>query len=104
MNLDVSTAVEELARSALARAASCDDARRQLEELARLAAERAETLTAYLEGQVAVRARCWEDPPGEWWAGCDDCGPIARGPSESAALGQAVMHRWKAHSPIAPGS
>ena len=103
MNPDVRRAIEELTWAALARAATCGDAQRGLEELARATAERAETLTAYLEGQVAVRAHAWEDPPGRWWAGCDDCGPLCPCATEEAALAQAVAHRWRAHAPIAAG-
>jgi hypothetical protein len=95
---DTSAAIEQLARATLTRARSCSEA---LSGLRELSSERVETLAAYLEGQVAVRARVFEAPPGPWWAACDDCGPLLACSSEDRALRRAQDHCWHTHLPVA---
>ena len=103
MNPDLSVAIEQLARAALSRAGSCADALCGLRALAQASAERAETLGAYLEGQVAARARAFEEPLGQWWAVCDDCGPLYACTNQEQALRRAQDHCWNTHLPVALG-
>jgi hypothetical protein len=101
MKPDTSAAIEQLARAALSRAGSCADALCGLRELAQASAERAETLAAYLEGQVAVRAHALEQPLGQWWAVCDDCGPLLACTNQEQALRHALDHCWNTYLPVA---
>ena len=103
MNREIVGAIDRLARATLSQAATCADALSSLRELTRASAAQAETLGAYLEGQVAARARAFERPPGQWWGGCDDCGRLAACQDEDEALRRAVAHRWNNHPPVALG-
>ena len=96
-------AIDQLARATLSQGVTCGKALGALRELARASAERAEALGAYLEGQVAARARAFETSPGQWWGGCDDCGPLAPCQNEEEALGRALAHCWNSHPPVALG-